>query len=214
MKLYSADLSPFAARVRMAIYLWDLPVEVAAPPGDGLKSPEYLAINPMGKVPALVLPDGSVIPESDTILEFLADSFPARDMRPASAADKAVARLIARVTDLYVMAPGGALFGQLNPATRDAAKTEASLAELENGLQHLNLFLSEGPFAAGDRLSTADCSLAPPLFFMPLFAGAFQRPDLVSRHGKVAAFWERIQREPAVDKVVAEMRHGLANFRA
>ena len=81
MKLYSAELSPFAARPRVAIYAKTLPVEILAHPAD-LKSPEYLAINPMGKLPALVLDDGTVIPESDTIVEYLADAFRPRTCVP------------------------------------------------------------------------------------------------------------------------------------
>ena len=57
-----------AARPRVAIYAKNLPVEILAHPTD-LKSPEYLAINPMGKLPALVLDDGTVeeIQQSDKV---------------------------------------------------------------------------------------------------------------------------------------------------
>ena len=51
MKLYSVDLSPYATRVRMAIHAKGLDIEIAPPPGGDLKSAEYLAVNPMGKVP-------------------------------------------------------------------------------------------------------------------------------------------------------------------
>ena len=144
MKLYSAELSPFAARPRVAIYAKSLPVEILAHPAD-LKSPEYLAINPMGKLPALVLDDGTVIPESDTIVEYLADAFPAANLRPAKAADIARGRLIARVAELYVMASGAALFGQMNPATRDAAVVDDAFVKLESGLEHLNVFMTDAP---------------------------------------------------------------------
>ncbi len=51
MKLYSLDLSPYAARVRISIYAKKLPIEIVAPPAAGIKSAEYLALNPMGKIP-------------------------------------------------------------------------------------------------------------------------------------------------------------------
>ncbi len=117
MKLYSAVLSPFASRVRLAIYAKGLDIEITTPPGGATRSPEYLAINPIGRVPALALDDGSVIPESDTIVEYLDDAFPTPPLRPASAEDKAKARLLARIGDLYLMSQGGGLFGQINPAT-------------------------------------------------------------------------------------------------
>lgn len=213
MKLYSAELSPFAARPRVAIYAKNLPVEILAHPED-LKSAAYLAINPMGKLPALVLDDGTVIPESDTIVEYLADAYPAAGLRPAKPADIARGRLIARVAELYVMAPGGALFGQMNPATRDAAVVDDAFVKLESGLEHLNAFMTEDAYAVGDSLTTADCALVPMLMFVGVFGMVFRKGDLLARHTKVAAYWSRVQADPGAAKVLAEMQTALAARRA
>ncbi len=66
LKLLNSYVSPFASRVRLAIYAHDLPVEIV-PSGqwteDFQKSPDYLAINPIGRVPTLLLSDGSALPE-------------------------------------------------------------------------------------------------------------------------------------------------------
>ena len=161
MKLYSANLSPFAARPRIAIYAKGLAVEILPPP-DGPGSDAYKAINPTGKVPCLVTSGGECIPESDAIVEFFEDAFPDQSpLRPVSAEDKAKARVLARVADLYVMGPMSKLFGQLNPATRDQAVTDAQLAELEKGLDGLNVFLSGQAFAAlrFERGETPDFSV-------------------------------------------------------
>ncbi len=208
MKLYSAALSPFAARARLAIYAKALPVEILAPPGD-TKSPEYLAINPMGKIPALVLDDGTVIPESDTIVEYLADAFPEAGLRPAKPVDIAKGRLIARVAELYVQSGGAGLFGQMNPASRDAAVVADSFAKLDNGLTHLNLFMSDDPYAVGDTLTTADCALVPTLMFQGVFGMVFGKGDLLAAHGKIAAYWARVQKDPAAAKVLGEMQAAL-----
>jgi glutathione S-transferase len=212
MKLYSAGLSPFAARVRLAIYAKALPVDIVAPPEGGLKSPEYLTINPIGKLPALVLKDGTVIPESDTIVEFLADAFPASGLKPASAEEAARARLLARVAELYVMTPGGALFGQMNPKTRDAAAVAAAFENLEKGLEYLNLFMGEGAYATSESLNLADCAVVPIFYFIGVFGQAFGKGDLLARHGKLAAYWTKVQADPNVAKVVGEMQEGLAAF--
>ena len=50
--------------------------------GDDLHSPEYLAINPMGKLPALKYGD-TVITETAAIITFLADVFPKAQLAPA-----------------------------------------------------------------------------------------------------------------------------------
>src|ERR1700761_214406 len=105
MKLYAtAKLSPYASRPRMAVYAGALPVEVASPPGDGgPHHPEYLAINPIGKLPALVLDDGTVIVESSAIVEYFADKFPDANLRPATPELKARGRMLARIAELYVL---------------------------------------------------------------------------------------------------------------
>lgn len=210
MKLYSVPLSPFAARARMAIYAKKLDqIEILPPPGGGTRSPEYLAIHPMGKVPALVTDDGVVIPESETIVEYLEDKFPAISLRPENAEDKARARLIVRVSELYVTPAGGALFGQFNPATRDQSIVDASLAQLSEALVHLNYFLGGGPYAVGGALTTADCGLVPQMFFLNVFAQAFGRPDLLTSHGKIAAYWAHVQTDPIAQRVLAEVGRAL-----
>jgi Glutathione S-transferase, N-terminal domain len=45
MRLYSIDLSPFAARVRAAIYFKGLRIECMPPPSAGTRCAEYLALN-------------------------------------------------------------------------------------------------------------------------------------------------------------------------
>lgn len=51
--------------------------------GDTIKSADYLAINPMGKVPALKA-DDTVITEAAAIVTFLAEQFPERGLIPAA----------------------------------------------------------------------------------------------------------------------------------
>ena len=52
MKLYGSIISPYVARVVYAARMKGLDLE-AEMPANGIKSPEYLQINPLGKMPAL-----------------------------------------------------------------------------------------------------------------------------------------------------------------
>jgi glutathione S-transferase len=210
MKLYNNNLSPFAGRVRMAIHAKGLDIDIVDPPASGIKGAEYLALNPLGRIPTLVLDDGTAIPESDTIVEYLEDKFPQKPLRPASAEDRARARLIARAADLYVIPHGLGLFGQLNPATRDAAALEAGLAKVDEGLTHLNVFLGDGPYAVRDTLSTADCCLVPFVFFFGVFSQAFAKPDLIGKHQKLAAYAAFIQTNPVAQSVLDELQGALS----
>lgn len=214
MKLYSADMSPFAARCRLAVYAKGAPVDILPPPGGGLKSPEYLAIHPLGKVPSLVTEDGTVIIESDVIVEFIEDRFPTPSLRPGGPETVARARMIARLADGMIGGPLGALFGQTNPATRDAAVVEDRLAKLDQGLGALNVFLSGDAWAAGPDMTIADCSVLPLLFYVRTMGFAFGRPDLMEKHGKVAAYFAAAQQNDHVRRVMEEMQRGLEAFMA
>jgi glutathione S-transferase len=81
MKLYSMHNSNNCRRVNATIQHLGLDVEIAEPPMADLKKPEYLAINPNGKVPALV--DGDFkLTESRAIMQYLASKKPGNTLWP------------------------------------------------------------------------------------------------------------------------------------
>jgi glutathione S-transferase len=218
MKLLSSALSPFAARVRLAIHAKSLPVEISPAnmwTSTGMKSPEYLAVNPIGKVPTLILDDGSALPESDTIVEFLADSFPQAGLRPADPQAAARGRLLARVLELYVMSPvWGTLFAQVFAPSKDVAAVEAAVAKAEEGLRHLEHFMPEGVrCAVSDDITTADCALVPMLFFQSTLVRACGGVDPLPKFARVASYVRRMRELPAVQRLLTEMREGLAGSR-
>jgi len=208
MKLYSNNTSPFTARARLAVYAKNLPVEVIIQ--RDTRSAEYLAINPMGRVPALMLDDGTVIPESDTIVEYLADAFPEAGLRPERAADIARGRLLARIAELYVMASGRALFGQMDSRTRDDLVVANAFQRMADGLAHLDAFMTGDKYAAGDVITTADCALVPMLTYVSLFGRVLGRADVLAGRRRVDAYWARVQQEPSAAKVMAEMHAALS----
>ncbi len=214
MKLLNSFVSPFAARARVAIYAYDLPVEIA-PSGQWLenyeKSPDYLKINPIGRVPALLLDDGRAIPESSVIVEYLADAFPHTGLRPVDPQAAAQARLLAHVAEIYVQIPANPLFGQFFATQRDQGKVNACVNAMTEGLSHLEHFLADAGLAAGPNITIADCALAPFLFFFAeRMVASFGLASIIETRPKVASYWSRIQTEPAVERVMSEMRTAIA----
>jgi glutathione S-transferase len=203
VKLYNSDLSPYASRVRIAIYAKNLPVEILAPPG-GMSSPEYKQRNPTGKVPALEV-DGQVIAESEVINEYLEDRFPTPSLRPADPLARARMRTLSRFADLYLAPPLSALFGQMNPATRDTKLVGEKLAELATRLDQLEALVAAGPYAAGSELSLADCSLCPVFFYLTRLLPAVGGKNPLDGRPKLALVGETVAKHPAVAKVLEEM---------
>ena len=119
---------------------------------DSMKAPDYLAINPMGKVPAIVH-DGKVVTEGAAICAYLADAFPDAGLAP-TAAERA---------DYYRW-----LFFAAGPV--EAAVTNRSLGVTPTEQQQrmagygsydmmVDVFeraVSAHPYIAGDRFTAAD----------------------------------------------------------
>jgi len=208
MKLYNMNLSNFATKCRIAIYDKGLNVEMAAIPGGDLHSAEYAKINPLGKTPALEV-DGLVIPESEVINEYLEDKFPTPALLPKAPEARAKVRVITRFHDLYLEPPLRALFGHMNPKTRDEKVVNEKLTELNGRLDQLEKMISDGGFACGD-FSLADCAIAPTMFFATNLLGMFgAKPPLESRP-KLAKWWNHVQTRDSVKKAMAEMGEALA----
>jgi glutathione S-transferase len=210
MKLYNSNLSPYTSRVRIAIYAKNLPVEILAPPG-GTGSAEYKRVNPTGKIPALEV-DGQVIAESEVINEYLEDRFPTPALRPADALARARMRTLSRFGDLYLSPVLGPLFGQMNPATRDAKLVGEKLAELATRLDQLEQLVVAGPYAAGAELTLADCALAPLFFFLGRVMPAVGGPSPLEGRPKLKRVADAVARHPAAAKVLAEMEAAMAQM--
>lgn len=208
MRLYNANLSPYASRVRIAIYAKNLPVEIVSAPG-GTGSAEYKKLNPMGKVPALDV-DGTVIPESEVINEYLDDRFPTPALRPADPLARARMRVLSRFADVYLAPPLSGLFGQLNPATRDAKLVGEKLVELATRLDQLEALVVASPYAAGSELTLADCALAPVFFFLSRLLPMVGGKSPLEGRPKLARVGEAVGKHPAVSRVLGEMGEAMA----
>ena len=69
MKLYTNNASPFARKCRVIAHELELKLEeIRTLP---MQDPEFRRVNPLGKIPALVLDDGSVLIDSPVICEYL-----------------------------------------------------------------------------------------------------------------------------------------------
>lgn len=208
MKLYNMNLSNFATKSRIVVYEKGANIEIVPIPGSGPKSPEYLKINPLGKIPCLDA-DGVIIPESEVINEYLEEKFPTPPLLPKSPEGKAHVRVLTRFHDLYLEPPLRALFPHLNPKTRDDKVVTEKLTELQGRLDQLEGMLAADGFAAGADFTLADCAIAPTIFFVTnMLPGFGAKPPLEGRP-KLTAWWTKVQTRPTVKKALGEMGEAL-----
>ncbi|TAL01569.1 MAG: glutathione S-transferase family protein [Rhodospirillaceae bacterium] len=212
MKLYSNPVSPFGARITIAQRAKGITIAQIASPGDSLKSPEFLKMNPVGKIPVLVTESGNVIPESEAILNYLEDRFPTPSLRPTDPEQRARVNVAIRMMDTYVMAPVIRLFPHLDPAQRDARTVEQEIMRWKDGLSALAHFMATPlPEVKGD-VSLADCILPPSLQLSSVIATMFGLGDLTKPHNALVVYYARMSKHPIVGQVLDELTAAQAAY--
>jgi glutathione S-transferase len=122
-----------------------------------MKSPAYLAINPMGKVPAIRHGE-QIVTEAAAICTYLAETFPAAGLLPAPADRGAYYRWLFFTASCLEPAYVNFVAGW-NPTTA-AKQREFGYGSYKRVLDTLSAFLHGRTYVAGERFSAADLYLA------------------------------------------------------
>ena len=220
MKLYQTYDSPFPTRVRLLLYAKGIEAEIIQPPGfhDSSESKgEYLRLNPIGRVPTLVLDDGRALPESEVICEYLEDTYPEPALRPADPWDRARMRLLTRICDFYVVMAMNPFFNLAGRSRRhwEPEAIAAAAAKLAEAVGYLEPYIGEEGYAVGRGLTQADGAIVPQLIlaseWIPELFGV---ADPLRSLPKVSAYWRAIQRDPIAARLAAETRDAIAEQQA
>lgn len=214
MKLYGSIASPYVARVVLFADLKGIELPMEPAPG-GMGSDEYRAINPTGKIPALLVdgPTGpQCIAESTVICDYLEAAYPEPALIPADPIGQAQTRMIARMTDLYV-APHNTPLNRMGPK-RDEALIEQQAALFAKGFHYLESFMGPGPFAVGDTPTLGDCALAPFIVMLKenIFVSFPEVVDPTAGDGRLARWWQAIQAHPVCRRNLDHYDEELKKF--
>lgn len=211
MKLYGHLVSPYVARVVLTAELKGISLEPQALPGGDLKSPEFLALNPMGKMPALSIGE-DCIAESMIIMDYLEEAYPTPALLPETALARAKARLLGRIVDLYVMAATRPLFAGFDPAKRNEAEVAAGKSAYLKALSQLEHFMDFGPFAVGKKLGYADCAMLPCLQLMGIIVNRYDIDDPYAGLPKLSAWWQHMQSTQPTQDFIERYQTAVFSF--
>lgn len=178
MKIYDFVGAPNPKRLRVYVAEKGLaiPVEQVDALAGANRTPEFLRKNPMGRLPLLELDDGTYLPESLAIMEYLEELHPTPSMIGGSPRERARVRALERIAELGVLGPISTVFlhshpfmtshpamvGRVKPSPEAAEYGRTRLAE---SLRVLDGAIGEQPFVAGARPTIADCTLFAALDF-------------------------------------------------
>ena len=171
MKLYSYYRSSAAFRVRIALNLKGLAYETQAihliKDGGHNRRPEYRAVNPQMRVPALVTPGGEVLIQSLAIIEYLDETHPQPPLLPkdpiARAKVRALSELIA--CDIHPLNNTSSLRYLKNKLGQEQSAIDTWYHHwVLEGFEALEQLIEAGPYCCGDAVTIADVCLVPQLY--------------------------------------------------
>jgi glutathione S-transferase len=151
-----------------------------------MKSPEYLAINPMGKVPA-IRHGQTVVTEGAAICAYLADAFPEAGLAPPPAERGSYYRWL-----FFAAGPVEAAVADRHrkievPPDQQRMLGYGSFGDVMNALE---IAVSKTPYVAGDKFTAADVYFGSQIGWGLRFGTIEKRPDF-------ERYWERIGQRPA-----------------
>jgi maleylacetoacetate isomerase len=205
VKLYSYFRSSAAYRVRIALNLKNLPYEMVSihltKDGGRQHTPEYRAINPQARVPALELSSGEVLTQSLAIIEYLDDIHPEPPLLPINALGRAKARAIAQMIacDIHPLNNLIALQYLKRQLKHEQAEIDTWYHHwILEGFTVLEAMLAPGPYACGAHVTLADICLVPQV------ANARRYKVPLDKFPKIVAVDAACLKLPAFDKARPE----------
>jgi glutathione S-transferase len=174
MKLYDSGRAPNPRRTR--IFLAEkgigLPTEQVDMMAMQHKTPEYTAINPLQRMPALELDDGTIITESIAICRYFEAVQPEPPLFGVGAKEIALVEMWNRRCELNLLFGVAHIFRHTHPAMKDLEVpqvpdwAEANKPRVADFLAILDAQLKSNPFVAGGRFSVADITALCAIDFM------------------------------------------------
>jgi len=170
-----------------------------------MKQPAYLAVNPMGKVPALRHGD-QVVTEGAAICAYLADAFPEAGLAPPPGDPLRAPyyRWLFFAAGPVEAAATNQALGFVMPEGRERTAGYGSMADVLNALEGA---VAGHEYLVGERFSAADVYVGSQIGWGMMFGTLEKRPAF-------AAYWERISDRPAarrareIDDALAPPRPG------
>jgi glutathione S-transferase len=202
IKLYDFPQSPYCQKVRLVLAEKDLSFEKVLVDlmKNEQKSPEFLRLNPYGKVPVL-LDDGEAMYDSTVINEYLEDEYPHPPLMPADSVERARVRMFEDFADNSFTAQGGLLAAELRkPADQiDQDRAQRYRADLVRVLEFLDRQLEGKEYIAGE-FSLADLAFIPRMLQLPGLG-----VEIPARLRNVLSWSERLQKRSSVRQLQQEL---------
>jgi len=203
MKLYSWDISPYAARVRMQIYAKGL-TNIATEQTPFFLTQKVYEDRPLSRIPSLEI-DGDAIPEPAVIAEYLEEIYPEPSLLGSTPRQNAHIRTLARIGDVYLI---NTAFMLASVPTGIESIVALLSGQLASSIRTLDRMIGRDGFACLGRLTLADCALVPALSYVQHMLLNKGLADPIAANANVAAYQAAIQGQEPAARILAEFHRG------
>ena len=169
------------------------------------KDEQTLAASPLGKVPFLRTPQGTLC-ESQVIMEYLEDAYPQPALLPGDPFERAKVRELLAFTEIHLELVARRVYAQaFFGGTVSKGTIDATRRDLERGIAGFARLAKFAPHLAGERFSMADCAAVAHLPVISMASRAIWGEDLLGGL-PVRDYVKRLGERPAVQKVNADRK--------
>lgn len=203
MKLLSSTASPYTRKVRIVLAEKKIECEIQPVDVQPVENPVN-AHNPLGKIPTLILDDGSALYDSRVIVEFLDGKSPIGRLIPEDLRERVAVRRWEALADGVLDAGLLVRYESLRDATeRSRVWTDKQLARIRRGMAEMAGGLGERAWCHGERYSLADIAVGCCLGWL-----GFRKPGDVDWHAEypsLAKHYEKLMARPAFAETVPQV---------
>ena len=207
--LYGSAISNYYNKIKLALMEKEIAFleELVAPSQDEA----MLKLSPLGKIPFIKSNDG-YLSESQAILEYLEDTFPANPLYPAEAFERAKCREFIQHLELNVELIARRLYAEafFGRTVSQEIKDEVR-AKITSGLTGLARLMKLSPYALGDKFTAADVAAWPHLQLVSFATQKIYGQNLVVEYiPGIEAYIKMIESRPYAQKIGEDRTTALA----
>ena len=200
-------ISNYYNKVKLVLLEKNIPFTEEAVPTKS-KDEAVLAASPLGKIPFIRTPQGSLC-ESQVIVDYLEAQWPTPALVPADAFAAAKVRELATYIDLHLELVARELYGQaFFGGTVDEAVKIRVKQQLEKNIAGFKRLASFSPYVAGDSFTLADCSAWVSLPLVAMASKSVLGEDLLAAAGlDWKSYAKRVGERPSAVRVAADRKN-------
>jgi glutathione S-transferase len=203
MKLLASLASPYTRKVRIVLAEKKIDCEMELVDVNPVENPVN-PHNPLGKIPTLLLDDGTPLYDSRVIVEFLDGKSPISRLIPEDMRERVAVRRWEALADGVLDAGLLTRYESLrDKKERSQAWSDKQVARIKRGMAHMSAELAERPWCHAERYSLADIAVGCCLGWL-----GFRKPgdiDWHREHPALARHYEKLMARPAFADTVPQL---------